>query len=90
MIATIVMVTRMTQPECAIEARHVSQIFGWWVQGQQKSHPRKITKSPTNKNARLLALSEKSVGIFFQISDAAKFNGRIRTGRRWRTLENSY
>ena len=28
MIVTIAMATRMTQPECAIEARHVNQLFG--------------------------------------------------------------
>ena len=32
MIATVVMATRMTQPECAIEARHVSQLFGCAIQ----------------------------------------------------------
>ena len=36
-IATIAMATRPTQPESAIEARHVSQILWGWVQGYRKS-----------------------------------------------------
>ena len=38
----------------------------------------------------LLALSEKSVGNFFQTSDAMKSTARTRTVRWWRSLQSSY
>ena len=63
------MAARLIQPECAINARHVIQLFGWSrdrdSQGYQKSILRKIIHYVT-KTLILLALSEKSVGIFFK------------------------
>ena len=70
MIAMIAMATRLTQPECAIEAQHVSQLSGclWMrdpgpgIQGGQKSL---LRKSPTNKNVRFASVVRKIRGHFF-------------------------
>ena len=61
MIAPIAMATRLTQPECAFEAQHVSQLFGCWIQGWGSKDTEKAScvKSSTNKTARFVSVVQK-------------------------------
>ena len=63
MIATIAMATRLTQPECAIEARHVSQLFGCAIQARRSRDDKKAfcVNSSTNKTLVLLEVVHASV-----------------------------
>ena len=62
------MATRRTQPECAIESRHVSQLFGCAIQGRGSRGDEKAfcANSSTNKNAHFVSFVQKSVSIFFK------------------------
>ena len=74
MIATIAMATRMTQSECAIEARHVSNDLGTRSRPGDPGMTNKPSAYiyPLIKTLVLLALSETSVGNFFRISSGTK------------------
>jgi len=93
MIATIAMATRMAQPECAIEARRVSQLFGCAIQARGSRNDEKAfcVNSSTNKNGRFVSIVRKIRGqFFFRISNETKSNVQTRSARQWWTLESSY